>query len=80
LPTPITSEEPPPVITLGDALCNGKPASIDDILFVRDVIFGLKTLSAQGRLNLCMAADAPVTIKAILFIRDVIFGSLTEIM
>jgi len=58
---------------LGDADCDGQ-VNINDILFVRDVIFGLKELTKQGFANLQLENGGKVTIEQILFIRDVIFG------
>jgi len=58
---------------LGDADCSGE-VNIDDILLVRDAIFGDDELSAQGRRNLLMEEGDEPTIIHILLIRDVIFG------
>jgi len=58
----------------GDANCDGL-VNIDDILLVRDVIFGLKSLTAQGRINLSITEDKQANIDTILMIRDIIFGS-----
>jgi len=56
----------------GDA--NGDTnVNIDDILLVRDVIFGLKTLTEQGLANCNYTSNAQVNINTILFIRDIIF-------
>ena len=78
-PSVVPSVEPSVApINWGDADCDGKDASITDILFVKDVIFGEKELSELGRTNLNMKADDRVSIFSILFIRDVIFGILPE--
>ena len=47
--------------------------NIDDILLLRDVIFGIKEMSPQDRINLCLDPNSPITIKSILYIRDLIF-------
>ncbi|MCL2434158.1 MAG: hypothetical protein FWD16_06555, partial [Clostridia bacterium] len=68
-PTP-TEDKP---TKLGDANCDGF-VNIDDILFVRDEIFGANKITAIGRLNLLMGPDDRCSIDHILAIRDVIFG------
>jgi len=70
--TPTPDDSPRPVLP-GDANCDGN-VDINDILLVRDVIFGLKTLPPQGYANLLLPEGERVTIDQILFIRDVIFG------
>jgi len=72
-PTQTKSITPPPKI-YGDANCDDL-ININDILFVRDVIFGEKDLSPQGRLNLKLGPDDDIKIDSILYIRDVIFGN-----
>ena len=58
----------------GDVNGDGR-VNIDDILLVRDVIFGtVGDLSAQPRKNLLLGPDDAVTIDQILFIRNMIFG------
>ena len=64
---------PPPAGELGDANCDDK-INIDDILFVRDEIFGANKITVLGRLNLKMSATDTCKIDHILAIRDVIFG------
>ncbi|MCL2433974.1 MAG: hypothetical protein FWD16_05595, partial [Clostridia bacterium] len=61
--------------TPGDANHDGL-VNIDDILFIRDIIFGVPnvTLTPQGRANLGLGPDDPVNIDTILYIRDKIFG------
>jgi len=49
--------------------------NIEDILFIRDVVFGQKELSPQGRINMQLEIDDSVTIDTILYIRDIIFGA-----
>ncbi|MCL2434296.1 MAG: hypothetical protein FWD16_07270, partial [Clostridia bacterium] len=76
--TEASATQMPPTPTLppimpGDADCNGA-VNIDDILLVRDVIFGVKPLTGQGRRNLFLNEGERVSIDQILLIRDVIFG------
>ncbi|MCL2433034.1 MAG: InlB B-repeat-containing protein, partial [Clostridia bacterium] len=82
-PTPsgTTTDDPSPspsdtitVGKLGDANCDTF-VNIDDILFVRDEIFGAGKITPQGRANLLMTADDTCKIDHILAIRDVIFGA-----
>lgn len=67
-PTPTTDKFKP-----GDANCDTL-VNIDDILLIRDVIFGEKTLTPQGYLNLRLKQGDRVSIDHILLVRDVIFG------
>ncbi|MCL2434157.1 MAG: hypothetical protein FWD16_06550 [Clostridia bacterium] len=62
-----------PTLLHGDADCNNT-VNIDDILLVRDVIFGTAHLKPQGKINLGLGQDNRATIDHILLIRDVIFG------
>jgi len=71
-PKPTSVPTPIPIIP-GDVTGTGK-VNIDDILLVRDVIFGITELTVQVRLNLGLGPDDAVTIDHILLIRDVIFG------
>jgi len=74
--SPFMSLSPTPTADLfrpGDANCDGA-VNIDDILLVRDVIFGTATLKPQGRANLRMKDGDKANIDHILFIRDIIFG------
>jgi len=57
---------------LGDANCDGK-VNINDILFIRDVIFGVRELSPQGRVNLRLREGQITSIDQMLLVRDVIF-------
>ena len=66
-------EDTPSDILPGDANCDGQ-VNIEDILLVRDVIFGMRELTPQGRRNLGLGPDDAVTIDSILYIRDIIFG------
>jgi len=77
---PVVSDSPSPtpsptidLFKLGDADCDGR-VNVDDILLVRDVIFGQKSLMPQGRANLLMKNGEKPNIDHILLIRDVIFG------
>ncbi|MCL2434264.1 MAG: hypothetical protein FWD16_07105, partial [Clostridia bacterium] len=63
----------PPTPRKGDANCDGS-VDVNDILLVRDVIFGIAKLTPQGRRNLNLEPAAPVNVDHILFIRDCIFG------
>jgi len=63
----------PPQIEPGDADCSGE-ININDILLVRDVIFGDRALTPQGYKNLGLEVNDDVNIEQILFIRDMIFG------
>ncbi|MCL2433599.1 MAG: hypothetical protein FWD16_03660, partial [Clostridia bacterium] len=58
---------------LGDANCDSL-VNIDDILLVRDAIFGTKPITPQGRINLQMQESDKPNIDHILLIRDAIFG------
>jgi len=81
LPTPTaTVTGSPPTQTVdplkpGDANCDGK-VNIDDILLVRDVIFGVKFLIPQGYRNLGLEETGRASIDQILLIRDIIFGAI----
>ncbi|MCL2433597.1 MAG: hypothetical protein FWD16_03650 [Clostridia bacterium] len=76
-----TSEPPQPSPTgtvekncgkvVNDGLGN---VNIQDILFIRDVIFGVKEMPDYAFANLGIQKGAPISITQILFIRDVIFG------
>jgi len=57
----------------GDANGDGV-VNIEDILLIRDVIFGLAELSKEGYLSLGLNENDAVTINSILYVRDVIFG------
>ena len=59
---------------LADANCDGG-VNIDDILFLRDVIFGKEQLTPQGRNLLRLYEDDTVDVDAIMFIRNVLFGN-----
>ncbi|MCL2434101.1 MAG: hypothetical protein FWD16_06250, partial [Clostridia bacterium] len=68
-PTTDTTATPP---KYGDANVDNK-TDIDDILFVRDEIFGANKITAKGRTNLKMSATDTCKVDHILAIRDVIF-------
>ena len=70
-PSPLESVVPGEFM-LGDADCNLK-VNINDILLIRDVIFGVKELSDQGFANVRLKVGDNVAIDQILLIRDVIF-------
>jgi len=68
-----SSDTPSPMTVPGDVNGDGK-VNIEDILLIRDVIFGLKELNAQEAINVNVAADGKADINTILYIRDIIFG------
>ncbi|MCL2433397.1 MAG: hypothetical protein FWD16_02630 [Clostridia bacterium] len=71
-PPPSISTEPPCIFTLGDVNNDGR-VNIEDILLVRDVIFGVKDLTPCGYSQLNLKEGDPLNISHILLIRDVIF-------
>ncbi|MCL2433975.1 MAG: hypothetical protein FWD16_05600, partial [Clostridia bacterium] len=67
-----TPTKMPQISLLGDANVDNL-VNIDDIMLVRDVIFGTGHITGQGLLNISRTKET-VNIDAILFIRDCIFG------